>query len=188
MPGIARYQHRGGAAETRLDAPIAPATLSFTVQTGGGATYPDGSVGPFWVVLDRGQNVEEMVLCASRTSDTFTVAASGRGADNTTASSHGASATVNHAVAAVEVDDMNRLLSRADTKGKLLIADGTDMIALAAPANNTVLIGDTSTATGYRTALVDVAQLNSAAVTTVKIADSNAVSYTHLTLPTNREV
>lgn len=99
--------HKGGARPTLLVGALSNSALSFTVTTGGGAGYPDGSTGNFVITFDTGLAGEEKVLCSARASDTFTVAASGRGYDDTTASSHANGATVTHTYSAIEAQEAN---------------------------------------------------------------------------------
>src|SRR5207302_1712564 len=78
-------QYAGAAAATTLAADITSASTSLSLTSGAG--YPDGTVGPFFIVIDRG-GTEEKVKCLSRTGNTITVVttpSSGRGADNTVA-------------------------------------------------------------------------------------------------------
>lgn len=100
-----RREHVGGAPATALSAGILAAATSFSVTDGSG--YPTGAVGPFFVVIDSGESTEEKILCASRSGNNFTVAGSGRGADNTTAVDHASGAVVQHVLAALEVDEHN---------------------------------------------------------------------------------
>jgi hypothetical protein len=100
-----RREHVGGAPATALTSGILAAAASFTVDDGSG--YPTGAVGPFFVVIDPGTSTEEKVLCSSRAGANFTVAGSGRGADNTLAVDHASGAVVQHVLAALEVDEHN---------------------------------------------------------------------------------
>lgn len=102
---MVRYEHTGGAQVTTLAAPINSTDQSFTVVDASG--YPDGSVGPFWVVLDATTANEEKVLCATRTGNTFTVASGGRGGDDTVAVPHNPPAQVRHIFTAIEADEAN---------------------------------------------------------------------------------
>lgn len=99
-------QHTGAAPATGLASAITASQTSFNILSGTG--YPTGSVGPFVIVLDQGTASEEKVLCTSLSGTTITVASSGRGWDNTTASAHNAGTTnVEHVFAAAEADDDN---------------------------------------------------------------------------------
>ena len=91
---------------TVLSGGIGALDLTFTVQDATG--YPTGAAGPFYVTLARGAAGEEKVLCDSRSGLTFTVNATGRGADGTVATSHAASSTtVEHTITKTDVDEAN---------------------------------------------------------------------------------
>lgn len=105
-----RRQYSGNAPATVLQttmtavSPAAGGTIN--VSAGTGANYPDGSVGNFFIVIDRGLSTEEKLLISSRTNDTLTIGA--RGADNTTAASHTAgSAVLEHVVTKTDLDEAN---------------------------------------------------------------------------------
>jgi hypothetical protein len=102
---MVRRQYVGGAAQTTLSAAIGTGDASFSVTAGGGTGYPDGSVGPFFIVLDRGLSNEEKVLVTTRTTDTFSSVT--RGQDNTAAAAHSSGATVNHSWTATDANDSN---------------------------------------------------------------------------------
>jgi len=104
MPPGERREYAGNAPPTTLTSNIDNATLTLPLTNASG--WPTGVVGPFFVVIDKGLTTEEKVKCASRTGDTLTVAAGGRGQDGTAAATHNAGASVEHVVTA---DDMNML-------------------------------------------------------------------------------
>jgi len=70
-----------------------------------GSTYPDGSAGPFFVVLDKGLVGEEKILVTTRVGNSFTVVT--RAQDGTAASAHPSPASVNHCFTAVDADEAN---------------------------------------------------------------------------------
>lgn len=100
---------------TALSGGIGAADLSFNVQDATG--YPTGGAsGPFYVTLARGAADEEKILCDSRSGLTFTVNATGRGADGTVATSHAASSTtVEHTITKTDLDEANAHVN--DTTG-----------------------------------------------------------------------
>lgn len=98
---------KGAARQTTLLVGINAVDTSFTVAASGGTGYPTGSGGDFVVALDMGLAGEEKILCSARVGDTFTVATSGRGWDDTAASSHANNATVNHVGAATDLREAN---------------------------------------------------------------------------------
>lgn len=102
---VIRRQHAGGAPATTLASGIGAADTAFSVASGGGSSYPDGSVGPFFVTLDAGTASEERVLVTSRISDTFSGVT--RAQDNTAAAIHSAGAAVSHTFSALEADEAN---------------------------------------------------------------------------------
>jgi hypothetical protein len=103
----AARSHKGGAKPTNLAGGITNSATSFAVATGGGTGYPDGSLGNFVITIDVTQASEEKILCSARSGDTFTVAASGRGYDDTTATTHGNNAVVSHTFSATEAQELN---------------------------------------------------------------------------------
>src|SRR3990167_2846654 len=69
-----------------LNASITDSGLSIVLQSGQGANFPTAT---FTITID-----EEIILIDSRSTDTLTVNASGRGYDSTTASGHDSAASV----------------------------------------------------------------------------------------------
>lgn len=104
---MAVRDYKGAAPRTALAAPMTSVDLTFTVASGGGTGYPDGSGGRFTVCLDAGLAGEEKVDCVSRAGDVFTVAAGGRGYDDTAATTHGNSANVDHVGSATDLREAN---------------------------------------------------------------------------------
>lgn len=98
-----RRQYSGNAPATTLSAGINNSVTSIGVTDGTG--YPDGSVGPFFICIDRGLATEEKVKCSARSSNTIT--ASTRGADGTTAFSHSSGANVEHVITKTDADEAN---------------------------------------------------------------------------------
>jgi len=100
-----RKSFAGAAPLTKLTAGIT--TISTTFSVAAGAGYPTGAGGPFVVVINRGKANEEKILVASRATNTFTVAAGGRGYDGTAAQSHATDSEVMHVLDADTVDNAN---------------------------------------------------------------------------------
>lgn len=101
---MTRYSHAGGAVPTTLTNALSDVTLDpFRVDTVLG--WPDGSEGPFFIVVDRGLLTEEKMLIASRSGDEFVILE--RGADDTQQWSHAAGAVVEHVFTALEADAAN---------------------------------------------------------------------------------
>lgn len=96
-----RKSYKGGAQATTLAGPITSNALSFTVTSGHGNRFPDGSDGPFVMEID-----DEQILCDSRSGDVFTIGASGRAHDNTVAAAHSPGAgNVKHVLDAESLTD-----------------------------------------------------------------------------------
>ena len=77
-------------AESTLASGINSSVLSFTVATGEGALFPNPGAGEQMKVRIG----DEIILCDSRSGDVFTVNASGRGHESTTAAAHSTSDAV----------------------------------------------------------------------------------------------
>lgn len=131
-----RYEHKGNARKATLTAGISGTDLTIPADDLTG--WPDGSVGPFWGVLNRDTPSEEKVLFASRTTNTLTVfsdaGGNGRGKDDTTAQSHDAGATLEHIWTATEADQANAHVNTGDgahgypAKATLVTTDGDQII------------------------------------------------------------
>lgn len=100
---LQRTQHNGAAAPTTLNGLMGSGDTTFNLTSG--TNYPDGSIGPFYIVVDPGKASEEKILCATRSGTTVTVQS--RGVDGTSATSHSSGAVVQHGFTAVEADDDN---------------------------------------------------------------------------------
>src|SRR5262245_22695541 len=86
-----RYQHTGGSKITTLDTSITATDTTIVITDG--TNWPDGSVGPFFIVGDKGLGVEEKILISVRsgtTPATLTVSGgvAGRGQDGTAGAIH----------------------------------------------------------------------------------------------------
>ena len=109
---MTRRQYSGGAARTTITGSIGSSgggSVILTDATG----WPDGSVGPFYVVVDAGTSAEEKILMDSRVGTTLTFSTDGRGADGTVATSHSAGADIAHCLTAIDVDEPNQHLNAA---------------------------------------------------------------------------
>lgn len=103
---MTRREYAGAAAATTLSGAITPTSPTIVVDDATG--WPDGTTGPFAIVIDRGAASEEKVLVASRVSTSLTVASTGnRGYDGTTALAHDDGAAVEHCITAVDLDEAN---------------------------------------------------------------------------------
>lgn len=106
-----RRQYSGGAKPTTLSVALGGSTADVSIVGADFSNYPDGSVGPFYIVIDRGLVAEEKILCVSRSGNTISVFNSGltngRGADGTSVVAHGTGSTVEHVFTAVDADEAN---------------------------------------------------------------------------------
>lgn len=145
MAAVTRREYAGGAAATTLSSAINNSTLTIPIASGTG--WPTGAQGPFYIVIGRGTATEEKILCDSRSGDTITANASGRGADDTSAASHDSGATVEHVWSAQDADDVNKIAAALTTKGDLL-GFSTEPVRRAVGANDTMLVADSAEGTG----------------------------------------
>lgn len=135
----------GGVAATTLTTAVSGSALSLVVASG--TTYPDGTNGPFVVVLDRGTGTEEKAICSSRSGNTITVLQ--RGYDGTTGQPHSIGATVEHCLDAYSVKQANTLANIQTARGDLIVRNASGNPArLAVGAAGTVLKGGTDPSYG----------------------------------------
>jgi microcystin-dependent protein len=101
---MARIDHAGGAVSALLQTTMgtnSPSVIYLDVATG----WPDGDVGPFYVVIDRGLATEEKVLIGSREGTTLNI--STRGVDGSQSFAHNVGAKVEHCISATELAEAN---------------------------------------------------------------------------------
>lgn len=108
---VTRRSYAGAAAPATLSANITAGSTSITISDATG--WPDGTGGPFWVTIARGQTDEEHVLVTSRSSTVLT--AGTRGGDGTVAGAHSSGATIEHTSAAQDFDEANSHASDTPT-------------------------------------------------------------------------
>ncbi len=137
-----RRQYSGGAKPTTLAANLGGSTADLSVSGTSFANYPDGSVGPFYIVIDRGQVTEEKILCVSRSSNIITVyntgLTNGRGSDGTSVVAHSAGATVEHVFTAVDADEANLHVNNSTTAHGLTIANVVTTTGTQTLTNKTI--------------------------------------------------
>lgn len=139
----------GAVAATTLTTAVSGSALSLVVASG--TTYPDGTNGPFVVVLDRGTGTEEKVICSSRSGNTLTVLQ--RAYDGTTGQAHSIGATVEHCLDAYSIKQANVLANVQTTRGDLIVRNASGNPArLPVGAAGTVLKGGTDPSYGAVTA------------------------------------
>lgn len=156
------YEQRsyaGNATDTTLAADMSAGVLTFSVKAGDGANFPDGSGGPFYVIIDYDTSAAEKVRVTGRTSDTFTVPVSnGRGVDGTPATTHTSGAKVRHCWTATDAQEANRAalntVGRVTTKGDLLAGTaGNALDRVAVGSNGQVMTADSTQTTGIKWAV-----------------------------------
>lgn len=159
-----RRQYAGGAKPAYLTANLGGTTGDLTITCDDLSNWPTGSVGPFYVVVDRGLAAEEKILCVSRASNVLTVYSSGgstgRGADGTTVIAHSSNAEIEHVFTATDADEANShvndsttnvhpqyvLKTILDAKGDLIVASAADTPARVAVGTNGYILSADSTA------------------------------------------
>lgn len=159
----------GGAQKTSLTSAFTIGGTTLAVSNG--STFPDGSSGPFVVVVDRGLATEEKYLIDTTTGvngTTFNIQQAGY--DGTSASAHSVGAVVEHCLDAYTVEQANRYVNLQTAKGDLVLHNGTTTAKLAVGANNTVFIADSSVSAGAKWATIGTSSLTDASVTAGKLA------------------
>lgn len=106
-----RREYQGAAQAAQLTTALGGSTSDLTINCTDLTNWPTGYPGPFFVVIDRGKNNEEKILCLSRSGNTLTVyddgTTNGRAADDTSISAHSANATIEHIFTATDADEAN---------------------------------------------------------------------------------
>jgi hypothetical protein len=123
-----RKQFGGAAVATTLSSGISDVATTIPIVASGG--WP-GAGDPFVVTIDRDTATEEKVLV---TRSGLTLTATTRGYDGTSAVAHSSGATIEHTLDAATVDQANRYVNLQGTKGDLVVHNGTNPVALEAPA------------------------------------------------------
>lgn len=105
---MALREYQGGAKPTTVTGDFSSTATSFSVDDATG--WPDGSVGPFTVVVNRTGATAEKMLATARTGTipaTITVPLANRGYDDTAAAQHFTGETVEHVATAEDMRDAN---------------------------------------------------------------------------------
>lgn len=156
-----RRQFNNGVITTgQLNAPLGSGvTSTFSVGSGQGSSFPDGSIGSFITTIDQGASNEEKILCASRSGDTFTIASSGRGYNGTTAQNHASGAFILHTIDAQDLDEANQVahqtLGAISASGDLLqgsAANTLTRLARGAAGSFLQVVGSSAAWTGLSSA------------------------------------
>jgi len=157
-----RRQYAGGAKPTTLTGNLGGSTADLSISGADFANYPDGSVGPFYIVIDRGQVTEEKILCASRSGNTITVyntgLTNGRGNDGTSVVAHSIGALVEHVFTAVDADEANSHVNNVTSAHGLTIANVVTTTGTSTLSNKTI--------SGSSNTLSNIAQASVTSLTT----------------------
>ena len=164
-----RRQYAGAAFSSVLTTELAASTSGLTIYCNDLTNWPDGSIGPFYIVIDRGLASEEKILCVSRTANILAVyndgVTNGRGADGTSVQAHGINAVIEHVFTATDANEANLHVNDSTTdvhpqyimesvvtaKGDLLVATASGVVDnLPVGANQTVLVADSASAAGVK--------------------------------------
>jgi len=107
---MAIRQYKGSAKATLLVGPLSASAT--TIPTTGFTGWPDGSVGPFFAVINRQKPNEEKVLVTSVNGTDLIV--SQRGADDTAAQAHSDSSIIEHVITATDAREANTHVNASD--------------------------------------------------------------------------
>ena len=146
-----RREYKGAANKAQLTGALGGATTDLTINCSTLTGWPSGAGStPFYVVVDRDLISEEKILCSSRSGNILTVYTSGlsngRAQDDTSITSHGANAYVEHVFTATDADEANAHVNTSP----LHITVCTSVTRPAAPTTNqTILQTDTLTMYSY---------------------------------------
>lgn len=143
-----RRQYAGAAFSAVLTVELAASTAALTISCDDLTNWPDGTVGPFYVAIDRTLATEEKILCSSRSGNTLTVyndgITNGRGADGTSVSAHSINSVIEHVATATDADEANLHVNTAS----LHITSCTSSTRPASPVTDQVIL-ETDTLTMY---------------------------------------
>jgi len=107
-----RREYKGAAPKAYLTVALGGSTANVTITCTSLTNWPTGvSSRPFYVVIGRETASEEKILCISRASNVITVyddgITNGRGADNTTITTHAIGDAIEHVFTATDADEAN---------------------------------------------------------------------------------
>jgi hypothetical protein len=123
MAAPAAYARRslvGDAAATNI--PLGLTSGAGSCSIGVATNWPTGSVGPFLVVIDRGvTGLEEKSWCSALSGTTLTFSL--RGAEGTTAQTHGLNCTIALCIGSTDADEANQLVSGTLGQSGLAVGD-----------------------------------------------------------------
>jgi len=168
--------YKGSSIETTLSNAYSIANTSLTVSSG--STFPDGSSGPFVVVISRGLADEEKMLIGSRTSNTLTILE--KGYDGTTSQNHVNGSTVNHCLDAYTLVQANRYVNLQATKGSLVTRTASTTVTLPAGTNGYTLVADSTATNGIVWQQINTAGIAAQAVTDTQVSTTAAIALSKL--------
>ena len=135
MAAPASYSRRsfvGNAAATTVPLGLGAADGSCTIASA--TNWPSGSGGDFLVVIDRGQNTEELAWSSGVSGTTLTFAL--RGAQGTSGVAHAAGCTIALSMGSQDLDEANQVVS--GVLGQSGAAKGDILTMLSAAGPNTL--------------------------------------------------
>lgn len=165
----------GGAETTTLTTPFTIGGTTLGVANG--STFPDGSAGPFVVVVDRGLATEEKFLIDTTTGvngTTFNIQQVAY--DGTSASAHSVGAVVEHCLDAYSIEQANRYVNLQTTRGDLVSRTTTTTGRLAAGTNNYVLMADSTQSLGLKYAQIVESSIADGQVSASKLASASVTA------------
>lgn len=168
--------YKGSSIETTLSNAYSIANTSLTVSSG--STFPDGSSGPFVVVISRGLADEEKMLIGSRISNTLTILE--KGYDGTTSQNHVNGSSVNHCLDAYTLVQANRYVNLQATKGSLVTRTASTTVTLPAGTNGYTLVADSTATNGIVWQQIATAGIGAQAVTDAQVSTTAAIALSKL--------
>ncbi len=169
---MTRREYRGNAQSTTISAALNIGDYTITVASLTSNTdWPTGDIGPFFVVVNRGQNNEEKILCSSRTGATITVSADpdGRGSDETSEGNHANNSSIEHVFTATDANEANLHIQDTSTTNVHGIVD-TSLLLTAADLGSAAFEDVPFIAANIATNAITTAKIVDLNVTTAKIA------------------
>ena len=150
-----RREYVGGAQAARLTTALGGTTGDLTIYCDDLTNWPTGVSGrPFYVVINRGSVSEEKILCSSRSSNTLTVyndgITIGRGADDTSITSHSINAVIEHVFTATDADEANAFVNTITTTGDLLVYGTSSADRLPVGNDGEFLVADSTSPLGMK--------------------------------------
>lgn len=144
-----RREYAGGAQSARLTTSLGGGTGDLTIACNNLSNWPTGTGGkPFYVVIDRGLSTEEKILCASRSGNTLTVyddgIVNGRGADDTSITSHSSNAVIEHVFTATDADEANAFVNLLTAPGDLIVYGAAGNTRLPVSGNDGHILAEDS--------------------------------------------